>query len=107
MLIYAENSIPILENIKTKILGWIANHSIKSPKTNLTPLEMRGRKWLIDKLKDESIFITKADKGGATLIMNYIDVQNAIEEELFNNNKFTKLERNENEQLAYIKDEIA
>ena len=53
----------------------------------------------MDKIKDETIFITKADKGGATLIMNFADVKTAIETELFNNKKFTKLERSAEEQL--------
>ncbi len=48
----------------------------------------------MDTTKSELIFVTKADKGGATLIMNFADVKAAIENELFNNNKFIKLERN-------------
>ena len=36
----------------------------------------------------------KAEKGGATLIMNHADVQEAIGKELFDQNKFTKLENN-------------
>ena len=40
---------------------------------------------------NELVFLTKADKGGATLIMNHTDVKEAIEAELFDQNKFTKL----------------
>ena len=40
---------PLLDEIKTKLLGWVANHKPTRPKSNLTPLEMRGRKWLIEK----------------------------------------------------------
>ena len=60
----------------------------------------------MDKMQSESIFVTKADKGGATLIMNFTDVKAAIENELFNTNKFTKLERNMEEQLDYVKEEV-
>ncbi len=60
----------------------------------------------MDKIKSESIFVTKADKGGATLIMNFADVKAAIENKLFNDNKFTKLERNMEDQLNYVKQEV-
>ena len=33
--------------------------------------KFRGRKWSMDKIKEEELFITKADKGGAILIMNF------------------------------------
>ena len=78
----------------------------KTPKSNLTPLELRGRKWLTDQLQNKILFITKADKGGATLIMNYEDVKAAIEKELFDERKFEKLERSTDEQLAHVKDEV-
>ena len=68
-------------------------------------MEMRGRKWLLDNIKNEILFVTKADKGGAILIMNYSDVRSAIENELFNNNKFIKLDKNADEQLMYVKNE--
>ena len=97
---------PLLEEVKTKLQGWVANHKASNPKPNLFPLELRGKKWLMDKIKDETIFITKADKGGATLIMNFADVKTAIETELFNNNKFTKLERSAEEQLGFVKHEV-
>jgi hypothetical protein len=97
---------PLLEEIKTKLYGWIANHTESNPKPNMSPLELRGRKWLMDKIKNESIFVTKADKGGATLIMNFADVKAAIENELFNVSKFTKLERNAEDQLSIVKEEV-
>ena len=73
---------------------------------DLTPLELRGRKWLLDNLKKEKIFVTKADKGGATLIMNFADVKDAIESELLNENRFTKLERSADDQLGHVKQEV-
>ena len=97
---------PLLDEIRTKLLGWIANHKPSKPKPNLTPLEMRGRKWLVEAVKAEKVFVTKADKGGATLIMNHTDVQEAIEKELFDQNKFTKLERNTDDQLVDVKHKL-
>jgi hypothetical protein len=97
---------PLLEEVKTKLYGWIANHTASNPKANLSPMELRGRKWVLDNLKDKKIFVTKADKGGSTLIMNFADVKAAIENELFNKNKFMELETTANEQLDYVKQEV-
>ena len=36
--------------------------------------------------------MTKADKGGAILIMNYADTEEAIEKELFDENKFMEIQ---------------
>ena len=69
-------------------------------------LELRGRKWILDNLKNEKVFITKADKGGSTLIMNFADVKAAIENELFDNRKFTQLERSSDAQLSHVKEEV-
>ena len=95
---------PLLEEVKMKLLGWIANHKPKSPGSNLTQLELRGRKWLMDRIGCESLFVTKADS--ATLVMKYSDVKAAIEKELFDNQRFQKLERNADEQLGFVKDEV-
>ena len=96
----------MLEELKTKLFGWIANHTAATPKPNLSPLEFRGRKWLMDKLRNQELFITKADKGGAILIMNLTDVKAAIENELFDNSKFEKLDRNAQQQLNHVKHEV-
>ena len=97
---------PLLEEVKTKLYGWIANHTTANLKSNLTPFELRGRKWVLDNLKNEKIFVTKADKGGSTLIMNFADVKAAIENELFNINKFSLLERSAGDQLSHVKEEV-
>ena len=61
---------------------------------------------MVEAVKAEKVFVTKADKGGATLIMNHTDVQEAIEKELFDQNKFTKLERNTDDQLVDVKHKL-
>jgi hypothetical protein len=99
-------SSPLLEEVKTKLYGWIANHTAMNPKQNLSPLELRGKKWIIDHLKNEAIFVTKADKGGATLIMNFADVKAAIEKELFDETKFSLIGRNAEDQLNYVRSEV-
>ena len=97
---------PLLDEIRTQLVGWIANHKPESPKQNLTPLEMRGRSWLSKAIKNELVFLTKADKGGATLIMNHTDVKKAIEAELFDQNQFTKLNRDTDDQLVHVKHQV-
>ena len=52
------------------------------------------------------MFASKAGKGGAALIMNHEDVQETIEKELFDQNKFTKLEDNADDQLIKVKDQV-
>ena len=103
---YPDFSSPLLDDVKTKLFGWIANHSTKTPKPNLSPLEMRGRKWLSDKLKSQELFVTKADKGGAILLLNFADVKAAIENELFDTNKFEKIGRDAEQQLNHVKHEV-
>ena len=51
----------IIDERKTKLLGWIANHKYSAAKHSISPLELRGR--------FKTIFITKANKGGAILII--------------------------------------
>ena len=97
---------PLLDEIKMKLLGWIANHKPTKPQQNLTPLEMRGRNWLSKAVKDDTVFVTRADKGGAILIMNHADVQESIEKELFDRNKFSKLEKNTDDQLVHMKYQV-
>ena len=81
-----------IEKVKTKLFGWIANHNFNDPKNNLTPAEIEGQKWILEKLNEKKIFVTKADKGGATLIMNYDTVIEEINKELFNQDKYEVLE---------------
>ena len=57
-------------------------------------------------MKEEKIFITKADKGGSTLIMNFADVKAATENELFNENKFSLIGRSSDDQLSHVKQEV-
>ena len=96
----------MIEELKTKLLGWIANHEAKTPKSNLTALEQRGRKWISDKVKSETIFITKADKGGATLIMKYKDVEDAIKKEIFDERKFERVQTTADEHIFTMRSQV-
>ena len=59
-----------------------------------------------DKREEIICIKTKADKGGATLVLNYQDVQTAVKNELSDADKFTKLERTADEQLTHVRDEV-
>ena len=54
-----------------------------------------------------NLFVTKADKGGATLVMNYEDVQTAVRNELNKEDKFTQIQRTPEEQLAHVREEVS
>ena len=47
----------------------------------------------MEKIKDKKLFVSKADKGGATLIMDYDTVIEIIEKELFDNTKYEILKQ--------------
>ena len=96
----------IVEEIKAKLLGWITNHKAQTPKSNLTDLEQRGRKWIQDKIKLKQIFVTKGDKGRATLIMNYEDVEEAIKREILDETKFEKIETTADEHIFAVRRKV-
>ena len=81
----------LYEEIKTKLLGWVSNHKLVTPKSNLTPLELQGKKWITEKVNAKELFVSKADKGGATLVMNYRDVEETVEREVQDAAKFEDL----------------
>ena len=73
---------PLLEDIKGKVSSWITNFEPEEPKPNLTPQAQRGKKWISEATEKQQLFVTKADKGGSILILNYSDVESAMEKEL-------------------------
>ena len=77
-----------IENTKIKLFGWIANHNFEKPKSNLTSIEQQGQKWIIEQINKQQIFVSKADKGGATLVFDYSTVVEEIEKELHDKKKY-------------------
>ena len=80
-----------IEDIKIKLFGWIANQKFENPKSNLTAAEHQGRKWLMEQIANKQLFVSKADKGGAILILDYNTVIEEIEKELCDINKYSPL----------------
>ena len=83
------DTMPILFNeIKSKVLGFLSTLETSKPLSNLTPAEQRGKAWLTKEVKAQNLFVTKADKGGAILILNFDDAFKAVKEEMKNERKF-------------------
>ena len=83
---------PLFEEIKTKLMGFVTNRDPGKPKSNLTDAEQRGKGWVLEAIRQQRIFVTTADKGGATLILDYSTVMNTVGTELSKTTKFAKLE---------------
>ena len=57
----------------------------------MTALQARGLSWCKNNVNNKNIVITKADKGGSILIMDYAFVEKTIVNELADGEKFVKL----------------
>ena len=78
----------IVEDIKGRLLSYIDTLDPPKPKSNLTRGEIKGKKWILERIGKEEIFVTRADKGGATLILNYQDALSAIRSAVDNRENF-------------------
>ena len=69
---------PVLDEWKTNLLGWIVSHKPTTPESNLTLLELGGRKWLNEKLESRSLFVTKFEKVETTADQHLLLVRNKV-----------------------------
>ena len=53
-------------------------------KLNMTIEEARGLKWCIENTRDRNVYITRADKGGAVLVLDAAEVDQIIRNYLQN-----------------------
>ena len=90
---------PLFDEIKTRLMGFVTNPNPDQPPSNLTDAEQRGKGWVLQSIKDQSIFVTSADKGGATLILDYRTVMDTVKSELEKETKFSKLETSIGEKM--------
>ena len=97
---------PLMEEIKAKVLGYVNNFQPKNPSSNLTPAEKRGKAWVLQKIDSELIFVTKADKGGATLILDYTTAVNAVTASLGNAKNFTASKTTVEEKMKQVRDTV-
>ena len=101
-----EQNSPLLEEIKTKLLGFLTTFQPTAPSSNLTPAEQRGKRWLMNMVKEQKIFVTKADKGGAVLILNFDTALQAVRKEMTNAEKFTRLDTPVQEKMKQAEKEV-
>ena len=83
---------PALDDVRTRLLGYVKNLDSIPAKRNTTNAERQGKNWLLKKVRDEVLFVTKADKGGATLILDYDVVLDTIQEALNDASVFERLD---------------
>ena len=83
---------PLLDEIRSKLIGFVTAFEPEKPKSNLTPAEQRGKSWLIKQIKDQQLFVTKADKGGATLLLDFQTALNTLRTEINNPDNFTRVD---------------
>ena len=81
---------PLYDEVERKLLTWVDQFQPTKPKPNISPGKKRGAQWLRKMCKEKKIFISKADKGGATLILNYEDVVATVEKDIFNEELYEK-----------------
>ena len=101
-----EQNNPLLDAIKTKLLGFLTTFQPTSPGSNLTPAEQRGKRWLVNKVKEQKIFVTKADKGGAVLLLDFDTALQAVRKEMTNAEKFTRINTPVQEKIKQTEKEV-
>ena len=94
---------PLFDDIKTKILGLASNIEPKNVTSNLTKAELRGKSILLKKIDAKELFVTRADKGGATLIVDWDIAVDSIKHELSKTDKFVELPTTIDEKMMEIK----
>ena len=66
-------------------------YQIPKPTSNTTPAEQRGKAWLIKKIRNQKVFVTEADKGGAILLLDYKKALDALTKEITDPEKFIQI----------------
>ena len=97
---------PLFDEIKTKLLGFTSTFAPKDSTSNLTGREKRGKAWLLQMVREEKVFVTKADKGGATLILDHSTVIECVKKDLNTTKNFKKSELSVEEKMSKIKQVI-
>ena len=76
------NNKNLFDDVSDKMIDALKSLTPTKSRTNLTPLQQRGLSWCKNNVKNKTIVITKADKGGSILIIDYSVVENTIAENL-------------------------
>ena len=82
----------LLDLVDDKLVEYVDSLSHpKKRRRNLTINEANGLKWCRQQVKKRNLYITKADKGGATIVLKADRVHNIILKSLVDITKFSKL----------------
>ena len=92
----------VFDEIKTKLKGFVANFQPENPGSNLTAAEERGKAWILKEIENEKLFITKADKGGATLILDYNVALDSVTKALAKQENFVEEPIPETKKMAEV-----
>ena len=92
----------LFDEVRTKVKGWLGSFEATEPPKNLSPEAIRGKSLLNKMIKDNKIFVTKADKGGAILILDLDVVREKLEAEIYNTDKFEDLEEDADTHLTEV-----
>ena len=103
---HPEYSNPLFDEIKTKLMGFVNSFTPSDPKSNLTPAERRGKAWILKHIEDEKIFVTKADKGGSTLILDYKEAVECVQRNLGDRENFALSPMSVEEKMTDVKNNV-
>ena len=89
----------LLEDIVTDVKTRVGEIRTKRIKSNLSKREYTGMMWCKKQVKERALYISRVDKGGSIMILNARDVEQLIETNLSDTNKFSPLPKNPSDQI--------
>ena len=92
-----------LESILSEMTKKVEAVEKKKLKPNLTHLQMEGKIWCEEMVKNEKLYFTKVDKGGSIIILDCVAVDRDKRKCLENSSKYEKLKKDPRPE---IKEEI-
>ena len=97
---------PLFDEIKTKLKGYVDTFTPTDPSANLTHFEKQGKAWVSKQIEDQILFVTKADKGGATLLLDFDKAVDCVKTELCKTENFTKSNLTVEEKMDEVKNTV-
>ena len=96
----------VVDDVKRRLLAFVDSIVPRRPRGNLGYLELEGKKWITQQIHNQIIFITKADKGGATLILDYPTALDSVKTNLANPSKFITSDLPVSDKMVQVRDEV-
>jgi hypothetical protein len=86
---------PLIDGVRDEILAFVDLHQPTALRSNLSALERRGLKWILEEINHGDLRLVKADKGGALCIIEKSVMTNWESDKLSNCEKYECLEEND------------